>query len=154
MPRANRSSDVQLILLDANLLIYAHVDSLQQHPAARRWLDEQLTRTPRVGLPWASLVAFMRVVTNPRIFEQPESMVDAWAQVRAWLSCDSVWLPAPGDRHADILGELLAGPGVKANLVHDAHLAALAIEHGLALCSTDGDFARFSGLEWRNPLRV
>jgi predicted nucleic acid-binding protein len=79
-------------------------------------------------------------------------MVDAWKQVRAWLACEQAWIPHSTDRHADLLSELLALPGVNANLVPDAHLAALALEHGLTLCSTDGDFARFPALRWWNPL--
>ena len=141
-----------MILVDANILIYAHVESFVQHKAARAWLDQQLNGSTRVGLPWVSLLAFLRLVTNPRVFERPEPMVDAWNQVRAWLACEPAWIPHSTDRHADLLSELLALPGVNANLVPDAHLAALALEHGLTLCSTDGDFARFPALRWRNPL--
>jgi len=141
-----------LILVDANLLIYAHVSSFEQHQAARLWLDERLDGMARVGLPWSSLLAFLRVVTNPRVFERPEPVADAWDQVVAWLGCTPAWVPAPSDRHAEILGRLLALPGIYGNLVPDARLAALAIEHGLTLCSTDGDFARFPGLSWSNPL--
>jgi toxin-antitoxin system PIN domain toxin len=141
-----------VILVDANLLIYAHVSTFSQHERARSWLDEQMNGAAPVGLPWSSLLAFLRLVTNPRLFDNPESITDAWEQVVAWLNCDSSWIPAPTERHAQILGSLLAGPGVHANLVPDAHLAALAIEHGLILCSTDGDFGRFPGLRWRNPL--
>lgn len=141
-----------MILVDANILIYAHVDSFTQHAAARDWLDQQINGSTRVGVPWSSLLAFLRLVTNPRVFEHPESMADAWRQVCAWLDCESVWIPRPSERHADILGELLSQPGIEANLVPDAHLAALALEHGLTLYSTDGDFARFSRLKWNNPL--
>ena len=141
-----------MILVDANLLVYAHVASFPQHNAARTWLDEQLNGTNRVGLPWPSLLAFLRLVTNPRVFERAEPIADAWAQVRAWLGCDPAWIPQPGEGHAGLLGELLAVPGVQANLVPDAHLAVLAIEHGLILCSTDSDFARFPRLRWTNPL--
>jgi len=141
-----------LILVDANLLIYAHVKAFAQHQAARDWLDEQLNDISRVGLPWASLLAFLRVVTNPRIFEQPEPIADAWAQVMAWLACDTTWIPEPTEHHSETLGRLIALPGVHGNLVPDAHVAALAIEHGVTLCSTDGDFARFPGLRWLNPL--
>ena len=91
-------------------------------------------------------------MTNPRIFEQPEPVARAWRQVADWLGCENAWTPQPAERHPAILGTLLEGPGVQANLVHDAHLAALAIEHGLLLCSTDGDFARFPGLRWENPI--
>lgn len=142
-----------MILVDANVLVYAHVASFPQHRAARDWLDRQLSGSAAVGLPWPSLLAFLRIVTNPRIFEQPEPISDAWEQVTAWVDCESASIPQPGDRHVEILAGLLADPAVRGNLVQDAHLAALAIEHGLLLCSTDGDFARFPGLRWHNPLR-
>jgi toxin-antitoxin system PIN domain toxin len=142
-----------VILLDANLLIYAHVASFPQHPASRAWLDAQLGGTTAVGFPWPSLLSFLRIVTNPRVFELPEPISQAWQQVAEWLGCENAWIPQPGDRHGEILAGLLADPSVRANLVHDAHIAALAIEHGLQLCSTDGDFARFAGLRWSNPLR-
>jgi toxin-antitoxin system PIN domain toxin len=141
-----------VILIDANILIYAHVSSFAQHAHMRDWFDQQLNGAAPVGLPWASVLAFLRLVTNPRVFERPEPIVDAWHQVLAWLGCEPVWIPHPTERHAEVLGQLLATPGVHANLVPDAHLAALAIEHGLVLYSTDGDFARFPGLRWLNPL--
>ena len=141
-----------MILIDANILIYAHVSSFAQHDAARDWLDQQLNGPTRVGLPWVSLLAFLRLVTNPRVFEHPEPMGDAWRQVCEWLACQSAWSPQPTERHADLLGQFLGLPGVHGNLVPDAHLATLAMEHGLTLCSTDGDFARFRGLRWQNPL--
>jgi toxin-antitoxin system PIN domain toxin len=95
---------------------------------------------------------FCGLVTNSRVFENPEPVVDAWRQVRTWLACESAWAPEPTERHAELLGEILDFPGVHSNLVPDAHLAALAIEHGLTLCSTDGDFARFRALRWLNPI--
>ncbi|MGH2370641.1 MAG: TA system VapC family ribonuclease toxin, partial [Chloroflexota bacterium] len=124
------------------------------HQAARNWLDARLNGSARVGLPWPSLLAFVRLVSNPRIFERPEPVADAWRQVEAWLDCPPVWIPQPTDRHRDVMGPLLRAHGTRANLVPDAHLAALAIEHGLVLCSTDGDFARFPDLRWQNPLRA
>ncbi len=141
-----------MVLVDANLLVYAHVGSMQQNSRARSWLDSRLNGATRVGLPWPSLLSFVRLVSNPRIFENPESVRAAWKQVEAWLECPRVWLPAPTAEHATILGSLLRDTVTRANLVPDAHLAALAIEHGLVLCSTDGDFARFAGLRWENPL--
>ena len=141
-----------MILVDANLLIYAHVDAFPQHRDARDWLDRQLNDVPRVGLPWASLLAFLRLVTNPRVFEHPETTAAAWGQVTAWLGCRSAWVPQPTERHAEVLGRFLILPGIHGNLVPDAHIAALAIEHGLTLCSADSDFARFPGLAWSNPL--
>jgi uncharacterized protein len=141
-----------LILVDANILIYAHVSSFAQHEVARDWLDRQLNGFPRVALPWASLLAFLRLVTNPRVFQHAEPIGEAWSQVLAWLACETAWIPEPTERHAELLGVFLALPGVHANLVPDAHLAALAIEHGLTLCSADSDFARFPGLSWLNPI--
>lgn len=141
-----------MILIDANILIYAHVNSFAQHGRAREWLDRQLNAAAPVGLPWASVLAFLRLVTNPRVFERPEPTRDAWEQVRAWFSSETTWVPQPTERHAELLGKFLTSPGVHGNLVPDAHLAALAVEHGLTLCSTDGDFARFQGLRWLNPI--
>ena len=103
-------------------------------------------------MPWVSLLAFLRLVTNPRMFERPEPLAAAWDQVLAWLACETAWVPEPTERHAELLGTLLALPGLRGNLVPDAHVAALAVEHGLTLCSADGDFARFPGLRWVNPL--
>ena len=141
-----------MILVDANILVYAHVASLTEHERARSWLDTALSGTSRVGLPWPSLLGFLRLVTNPRVFRRPESMAGAWTQVSAWLDADVAWIPQPTDRHRDVLASLLVAPGMQANLVPDAHLAALAIGHGLVLCSTDGDFGRFPTLRWQDPL--
>ena len=141
-----------MILVDANLLTYAYSSNFPQLAAARAWLDQQINRSARVGLPWASLLAFLRITTNPRMFSSPVPMSKAWAQVEVWLACDTVWVPAPTERHASVLGSLLSQRDILGNLVSDAHLAALAIEHGLTLCSADGDFARFASLTWRNPL--
>ena len=141
-----------MILVDANLLVYAHVGSLPQHARAREWLDERLNGVAPVGLPWQSLLSFLRLTTNPLVFERPLSMTNAWQQVKNWLDCDPVWIPAPTEKHRQILEPLLAETGGRSNLVPDAHLAALALEHGLILCSTDGDFARFHSLRWENPL--
>ncbi len=143
-----------MIAIDANLLVYAHVDSYRQHDAARGWLEDQLAGTPRVGLPWSSLLAFVRLVTNPRLFSQPEPIADAWDQVEAWLDAESSWIPAPTPRHREVLRTCLITSGMGANDVPDAHLAALAIEHGLSLASNDSGFARFDGLGWFDPLRV
>ena len=141
-----------MILVDTNILLYAHVSDFEQHRPARAWLDGRLSGPTRVGLPWQSLLGFVRLVTNPRIFPRPESAARAWDQVVDWLDAAPTWVPVPTDRHAEVLGTLVpavSGP----NLWPDAHLAALAIEHGLTVMSTDGDFARFPGLRWENPLR-
>lgn len=141
-----------MILVDVNLLLYATNFSASQHRAAREWLDRQLVETPRVGLPWATLLGFLRLATNARVIARPLTMAAAWQQVSQWLACEPAWIPLPTERHADVLSKLLAEPSVYGNLVPDAHLAALAIEHGLTLCSTDSDFARFPELKWLNPL--
>lgn len=141
-----------MILIDANLLIYAFIENYPEHAAARRWLDDRLNSTESIGIPWPALVAFVRVVTNPRIFRGGPDVATAWRQVSDWLVQDNAWVPTPTERHADVLGALLVAPGMHGRLIDDAHLAALAIEHGLELCSCDGDFARFRGLRWRNPI--
>ena len=142
-----------MILVDANLLIYACSPSMQQHERARTWLDERLNGIAPVALPWASLLAFIRITTNPRAFRLPTGIDAAWRQVEDWLDCPPVWIPAPGANHRAVLGHLLRSGDASANLVQDAHLAAIAIENGLILCSVDSDFARFSDLRWENPLR-
>jgi uncharacterized protein len=141
-----------VILVDVNILVYASNAEADQHADSRAWLDRQLSGATPVGLPWVSLLGFLRIATNARAFRSPLTMASAWQQVTNWLSAESVWTPTPTDRHAAVLGKLLVLPGVHGNLAPDAHLAALAMEHGLTLCSTDGDFARFPELSWRNPL--
>jgi uncharacterized protein len=142
-----------VIVVDANLLIYSSVTSLPQHTASHRWLDRQINELPRVGLPWASLLAFVRLVSNPKLFPGALSVRKAWEHVEGWLSWPSVWIPSPTERHAEILGSLLSQPGMTHNAVPDAHLAALAIEHDLTFCSSDGGFSRFAGLRLENPIK-
>jgi len=141
-----------VILVDANLLIYAVAPMVPQHERARAWLDDRLNASAPVGLPWASLLAFVRLVSHPRMFHNPRPVAEAWGQVEAWLESPAAWIPLPTERHREILGRVLRDSVATTTLVPDAHLAALALEHGLTLCSTDGDFARFSGLRWENPL--
>jgi toxin-antitoxin system PIN domain toxin len=106
----------------------------------------------RVGLPWASLLAFVRIASNARIFPRPLSVVDAWVRVEEWLDVPNVWIPLETERHREILGRLIRDTASSGNLVPDAHLAALAIEHGLVVCSTDRDFSRFKELRYDNPI--
>jgi uncharacterized protein len=141
-----------MILVDANLLVYAHVASLPQHEAAVSWLDQKLNGTAIVALPWQSLLSFARLVTNPRLFERPLPVAAAWAQIEDWLNCPVVRIPNPGDRYREILAGLMLSFVDRPNLIPDAQLAALAIENGLVLCSSDRDFARFPELQWENPL--
>jgi len=141
-----------MILVDANLLVYAHVASLPQHEAAVSWLDQKLNGTAIVALPWQSLLSFARLVTNPRLFERPLPVAAAWAQIEDWLNCPVFRIPNPGDRYREILAGLMLSFVDRPNLIPDAQLAALAIENGLVLCSSDRDFARFPELQWENPL--
>jgi uncharacterized protein len=141
-----------VILIDVNLLLYATFEHASHHRAARSWLAAQLEGSTRVALPWASLLGFVRIATSLRIVKRPLTMMVAWQQVSEWLACEPAWIPQPTERHAEVLGQLLAQPGMHSNLVPDAHLATLAIEHGLTLCSSDGDFARFRELKWHDPL--
>jgi toxin-antitoxin system PIN domain toxin len=141
-----------MILVDANLLLYAANRSAPEHEPARGWLDEQLSGTARVGLPWPSLLAFVRLASNPLVVRQPVSPKKAWKQAAEWLSAEAAWIPLPTDRHAAVVAGYFQEPWMTSRLVPDAHLAGLAVEHGLTLCSTDGDFARFSGVTWLNPL--
>ena len=141
-----------MILVDANLLVYAVNPASPEHKRARAWLDARLGGDARVGLPWESLLAFIRLTTNRRLFPRAASLGEAWRTVESWLGSDAVFVPVPTARHAEVLAPLFATRGLGANDVPDAHLAALAIEHGLTLCSADAGFARFQGLRWDNPL--
>jgi toxin-antitoxin system PIN domain toxin len=141
-----------MILVDTNLLLYAAVSSFSQHNQARGWLDGQLNGSTRVGLPWASLLAFVRIASNPRVFRRPTTVAHAWSRVTAWLDCTNAWVPEPAGGYREILHRFMTQVISSPKLVPDAYLAALAIEHGLILCSTDADFARFPGLRWQNPL--
>jgi uncharacterized protein len=140
------------MLVDANLLLYAVHKQSPFHEPARDWLTEQMNGTRRVGLPWQSLTSFLRIATHPRALERPLSPADAWARVTDWLSVGVAWVPEPGERHALILGQLLIRHDVRGNLVPDAQLAALALQHGLTVYSADTDFARFTDVRWENPL--
>lgn len=141
-----------MIVVDANLLLYAHSPTFPEHDATRAWLEERLVATPRVGLAWSSVMAFVRLTTNERIFARPLSMGEAWEQAQAWLDAEPVWTPTPTPRHREHLHRCLGVPGLRSRDVPHAQLAALAMEHGLRLASADGGFARFPGLDWYNPL--
>ncbi len=140
------------MLVDTNLLLYARNTDDARHPAARAWLTAALNGSTRVGLPWQSLTGFLRIATNPRAFPKPLTSNAAADQIDAWLAAPAAWVAAPTDRHADILGRLIRDHALTGPLIGDAHLAALAIEHGVTLYSTDADFARFPEVRWVNPL--
>ena len=141
-----------MILVDANLLLYAEDHLSPRHVAACRWWDAQLSGTSPVCLCWTVLCAFIRIGTNPRVFDQPLTLDQAVSRVQSWMDQPCTRLVYPTERHWTVFQEMLAGGQAAANLVTDAHLAALAIEHGCELISTDTDFSRFPKLKWRNPL--
>jgi toxin-antitoxin system PIN domain toxin len=140
-----------LILLDANLLVYAHTPESPRREVASAWLEDMFNGSAKVGLPWPTLLAFARLMGNPSVVSKPVPLNLAWAHVTEWLKLPQTWIPLPTDRHITIISRLL-GEESRPDLAADAHLAALAIEHGLTVCSTDGDFARFRDVRWENPL--
>lgn len=140
------------MLIDVNLLLYAVFAETPEHERAADWLRRQLNGDQRVALPWESLTGFVRLATNPRVSRRPIRASEAWSFVEDWLAVPLVWVPVPTDRHAQVLGSLMAKYRPTGKLVPDAHIAALAIEHGLDVCSADTDFARFTEIRWMNPL--
>lgn len=141
-----------MILVDANLLIYAIDADSPHHGASKRWLEATLSGTESVGLAWVVLLAFLRVTTHPSAVRRPLTVDAALGYVEGWLAQPFVETVAPGAAHWPLLRALLAAAGTAGNLTSDAHLAALALERGAALCSTDHDFRRFPGLQHVNPL--
>jgi len=141
-----------LILPDINLLIHAYHSNSTVHVAARRWWEERMTDATPVLLPWVVILGFIRLGTHPRLAAHPLSVSEACEIVESWLARRHVSVLHPGERHPAILFGFLRAIGAGGNLTTDAHLAALAIEHDLEVCTTDGDFALFPGLRWRNPL--
>ncbi len=140
------------MLVDANVLLFAVDARSPSHQRAAAWMTRALNGQRRVGLPWESLTAFVRIATHPRASARPLAPAAAWRFVADWLGAPAAWVPLPTDRHAEVLGGLVERYRLAGNLVPDGHLAALAIEHGLEVCSTDTDFARFREIRWRDPL--
>ena len=143
-----------MLIPDVNILVYAYDSDSPRHERARAWWETTLQQPRLVGLPWATSVGFIRVMTQRGISARPMTVSGSDRTVRAWLDHPRVRIVAPGERHAEILFDLLLELGVAGNLTYDAHLAALAIEYQAELVSTDTDFARFPGLRWFNPLAV
>lgn len=137
---------------DANVLLYALDGRSRHHEKAREWLEDTLNGSETVGFSWLVLLAVIRLATNTAVFDQPFPSDQAVAVVQGWLDAPSSTVVHPTPRHAEILGQLIAATGTAGNLTNDAHLAALAIEHGGEVCSADLDFGRFPGLRWSNPL--
>jgi uncharacterized protein len=140
------------VLVDANILLYAVDERSPRHAAAREWLEGALNGERRVGIPWQSVTAFIRIASHPRVLDEPITPAEAWSYAEDWLDAPATWIPQPGAAHRRILGELVVGHDLGANLIPDAALAALCVEHGLEMISADSDFARFPEIRWRNPL--
>jgi toxin-antitoxin system PIN domain toxin len=142
-----------MILVDANLLVYAYGPDSPEHHRANAWLEERLHGEQRVGLPWEATMAFVRLVSNHRMFPRAVTVAEAWWQVERWLSSRVAWVPRPTEDHAGLVRDLVSTPGLKTSDVPDVHLAAMAIGNGLRLASHDAGFARFAGMRWFDPLR-
>jgi hypothetical protein len=138
-------------IVDANVLLYAVNGRSEQHDASKVWLDGALSGRETVGFSWTVLLAFVRLATHPAVFPDPLSIRDAASVVRAWLAQPTAVVVQPTGRHIDILHELLSELGTAGNLVNDAHLAALALEHGADIVSFDADFSRFEGIRRLTP---
>jgi toxin-antitoxin system PIN domain toxin len=141
-----------MIVPDVNLLVYAYNEAAPLHGPARAWWEGLLSRTQPIGMPWAVAMGFLRLVTHPRVLDEPLSPGAALDRVEAWLARPEVQIVEPGPRHLSILRVLFEATGVAASLTTDTHIAALAIEHQCEVHSNDSDFGRYPGLRWRNPL--
>ena len=141
-----------MILVDANLLLYAYHPKAEQHEPSRAWLEASLSGSHLVRFAWLTLWAFLRISTNPRVFERPLSVSEAAAAVSSWLAQPTVGILEPGERHWEILQTLMKEGQTAGPSIMDAVIAALALEHGAMLHTTDRDFARFPGLKWTNPI--
>ncbi len=141
-----------MIIVDVNLLIYAVNEDAPSHHKAKVWLESVMSGQGTVGLSWNVLLAFIRLTTRRGLFRNPLSPETALDVVASWLEEPPVTIVHPGPRHLQVLRELLLPLGAGGNLASDAHLAALAVEHGAELCTSDADFGRFPRLRWSNPL--
>lgn len=140
-------------LIDLNLLIYAADEQAPRHVPARAWVEQAMRGSETVALPWAVLLGFLRLTTRRAVFADPLTVDEAFDVVDGWLALPSVTVVQETSRHLVVLRDLLAPLGTAGNLTTDAHLAALAVEHGAELFSCDADFSRFPGLRWTDPLR-
>lgn len=138
-------------LVDANVLIYVVNESSVHHEPSRTWLDEALGGREPVGFAWTVLLAFLRLSTHPSVFARPLNPEEATGIVRAWLAQPAAVVVEPTGRHPDVLAGLLIEAGTAGNLVNDAHLAALSIEHAATITTYDAEFARFPGVRWARP---
>jgi uncharacterized protein len=142
----------QIVILDANILLYSVDEESPYHDRASDWMRAAFRGQRRIGLPWQTIGAFLRIATHPRVFDYPLKSTDAWSMIEHWLAAPICWIPEASQRTARILGKLINELDIRGNLVTDAQLAALAIEYGVPVVSVDSDFARFSEIRWINPL--
>ncbi len=140
-----------MTLLDTNLLLYAEDSLSPRHKTARDWVDAQLSGAEPIGFCWPVLTAFIRIGTNARLHKRPLTLSEAISRVQSWLDQPCARIITPTEQHWSLFQRMLRA-GAAANLVPDAHLAALAVEHNCTLASADADFARFRGLKWINPV--
>jgi toxin-antitoxin system PIN domain toxin len=141
-------------LVDANVLLYAVNEDAAHHEQSRTWLDAALGGAATVGFAWTALLAFVRLSTRPGLFPSPLGVDGALARVGEWLAQPSALVLEPTARHLEVLTELLTPAGIGGNLVADAHLAALAVEHRATIVTFDADFGRFTGIKWEQPARL
>jgi len=143
-----------MILLDANLLIYAYHQASPFHTSSRAWFEAALEQGEGIAIAWMTILAFLRITTNRHLFARAFSMAEAERIVAEWMRHPAITTLTTSERHWEIFSRMLLAGQAGSELVSDAHLAALAIEHGAIVCTTDRDFARFPGLRWQNPLEV
>lgn len=141
-----------MILVDANILLYAEDSLSEHHERARDWWDKQLSGSEAIALCWPTLTTFIRIGTNARLHQRPLTLKEAIERVQSWIDQPCTRIIQSTDQHWDLFQQMLRAGNATANLVSDAHLAALAFEHNCVLHSTDTDFARFRGLKWKNPI--
>jgi uncharacterized protein len=141
-----------MIIIDANILLYAYDSSSSHHQKARQWIERTLSSEPPVGLPWQSVVAFLRIMTNPRFPGQRFTVLEVADVVEQWLEQPNVQLLSPTENHWSVLRHMMIEGQAHGPLISDAQIAALTIEYGGVLHTTDRDFTRFPKLRWTNPL--
>ena len=142
-----------MIIPDANLILYAHNAADPDHKAARLWWEGLLTRDTAIGISIVVILAFLRLSTSPRVLQRPLTVEESAQHISSWFTMPSLHLIQPGRNHVEILLDLIRQTGSGGNLTTDAHLAALAIEHNAEIHSSDQDFGRYPGLQWKNPIK-
>lgn len=141
------------MILDVNVLLYAIDRTSPHHEPVRSWLAHALTGPTRVGFPWQTIGGFVRISTHPRVFDRPLTTARAWEALDGWLASPVAWVPPTGERTVELLRTLMLDSQTSGPRTTDAQLAALAMEHGVPVASTDSDFARFPGVRWIDPRR-